>query len=694
MTTAVLRVSPITLASILGALKVGLDSLRAEVPQRLSDWAAANFRLDGASSHQRGEWEAWSFQLGILDFMSDDRIEELALQKSKRVGYTKMITAFVAYNIAHRRRKQALWQPTDDDRDNYVRTEIDPVLESINAVKRARRRGRGPDDTIKFKQFRDSVLHLLGGKAARAYRRITVAVGILDEWDAFDQQIEKSSDPGTLAKGRLEGAPYPKFIGGTTPRIRYLSHVERARENAAGDVRFHIPCPRCGVDHPLQWGGKEKLFGFKWERGKPATVRHVCPHCLEGYTQAEFLVAGLPPEGTWACRKTGVSYGPDRVWRDQAGHSVRPPRTLGVHIWAAYSPQRSWESIVLEFEQALEAMARGDVGPMMGFTNETLGETWEVKGDRTDEHDLQKRAEEFPLQVVPVGALVLTAGVDIQRNRWEIAVWGWGRGLESWTVEHKVIEGNPANEEDWEPVTEYLQSRFVQEWHGGSMGISAISIDSSDQTQAVYNWVRANGHRFPVLRAIKGSSEDHRPILSGSSSQEVNWRGKTFPRGVLLWTMGVDTAKDLLLGQLAIEKPGPGYVHTSHTLPREWYEQLTAEQRILSKVAGRDIYRWVKRRPRNEVLDCRNYALHAAYSLRLHARNDAHWTRTEEAVQPPKDLFSPGPRAETPGAARQMGVSSSQNDSKAGATPAGSEERDSRVQPQGRRPAGKFARDW
>ena len=50
---------------------------------------------------------------------------------------------------------------------------------------------------------RDSVLHLLGGKAKRAYRRITLAVAMLDEWSAFDQQIEKSGDPGGLAKGRL-----------------------------------------------------------------------------------------------------------------------------------------------------------------------------------------------------------------------------------------------------------------------------------------------------------------------------------------------------------------------------------------------------------------------------------------------------------------------------------------------------------
>ena len=104
--------------------------------------------------------------------------------------------------------------------------------------------------------------------------------------------------------------------------------------------------------------------------------------------------------------------------------------------------------------------------------------------------------------------------------------------------------------------------------------------------------------------------------------------------------MGVDSAKDLLLGQLAIDKPGPGYVHTSQKLPREWYEQLTAEQRVLVKVNGKDVYRWVKRRPRNEVLDCRNYALHAAMCLGIHKWPDARWLQLEQTVQPPQDLFN------------------------------------------------------
>jgi terminase, large subunit len=130
---------PKTRAAIAAAVRLGLESLRAEPPMRLSDWAEKHFKMAGESSHQKGDWEAWPFQVGIMDFMSDDRIEELAVMKSKRVGYTKMITADIAYTIAHLRRNQAIWQPTDDDRDSYVKSEIDPVLDRIAAVDKAKK---------------------------------------------------------------------------------------------------------------------------------------------------------------------------------------------------------------------------------------------------------------------------------------------------------------------------------------------------------------------------------------------------------------------------------------------------------------------------------------------------------------------------------------------------------------------------
>lgn len=642
--TTNLKLHPETAAAVKAAVRQGLGSLRAEPPQRLGDWAQEHFKLAGESSHKKGAWVPWPFQIGIMDMMSDDRIEELDVMKSKRVGYTKMITAFVCYNIGHRRRKQALWQPTDDDRDSYVKSEIEPLLDPVNgvpAVNAARKSGKGAaQETIKYKPFRDSTLHLLGGKAARAYRRITVAVAILDEWSAFDQSVEKRGTPDVLAKGRLEGAAYPKFVGGSTPGIKGLCHVERGCDNAEGLVRFHIDCPHCGAEHPLLWGGKKVSHGFKWDRGNPASARHVCPHCRESITQADYLPGGVPLSGAWVCERTGKRLGMDRVWRDSAGMPCRPPRTVGLRVWAAYSPQRSWASVVEEFEASLKALDTGDVGPMQTFVNETLGETWELAGERTDEHALQARAEPYKLCTVQRGGLYLSAGVDVQRDRWEITVYAWGRGMESWVVDVAVLEGNPAVDEEWDQVTTYLQRRYVQAWHGGSLGISATSIDSSDQTQAVYNWVAKAQHILPNLRAIKGDGNDGVPIVGPSSLQEINWRGRKVQRGIKLWRVGVDAAKDLLLGQLAIEQPGPGFVHFSDELPREFYEQLTAEQRVLAKVKGQDGFRWIKRRPRNEQLDNRNYALHAAMGQGLHKYTDAQWSRLESQVQPPEDLFS------------------------------------------------------
>lgn len=643
MTTMPPILHPETAEAIKAAVRLGLESLRAEPPQRLGDWAREHFKLAGESSHQKGAWVAWAFQVGVLDFMSDDRIVELDVMKAKRLGYTKMVTAYVCYNIAHRRRKQALWQPTDDDRDSYVKGEIEPVLDpltGVQAVNKARRSGKGAtEETLKYKPFRDSALHLLGGKASRAFRRITVAAAILDEISKFDRTIEKSGPPRGLAWGRLEGAPYPKLVCGSTPLLKGLCHIEDAVAEAEGLVRFHIECKHCGAEHPLLWGGKKLAHGFKWTRGQPETVHHICPHCRKPITQADYMPGGVPVGGAWVCERTGKRYGPDRIWRDDKGMPCSPPRVLGVHVWTAYSPQRAWADIVTEFENALKALEKGDAGPMQLFINETLGETWELAGERTDEHALQARAEPYKLCTVPKGGLCLTAGVDVQRNRWEITVYAWGRGMESWVVDVIVIDGNPAVDEEWDAVTQQLQRRYAQAWHGGSMGISATSVDSSDQTQAVYNWVRKTQHQLPNLRAIKGGNDDG-PILGPSSLQEVNWRGKKVARGIKLWRVGVDAAKDLLLGQLAIEQPGPGYVHFSDELSREFYEQLTAEQRVLARVNGREAYRWIKRRPRNEQLDTRNYALHAAMGLGLHKKTDAQWTQLEATVQPPEDLFS------------------------------------------------------
>lgn len=644
MTTAL---HPETRAALRRALRRGLEPLLAEERLPLSTWAERHFVLDRDSSQQSGGWTCWPFQAALMDWMSDDRIVRVIVSKSKRVGYTKILTALLCYAVSHMRRNAALWQPTDDDRDSFVRTELDPVITGVRLV-RDQQRGRGADDTLKLKRFRAAVLHLLGGKAARAYRRITVAVAVLDEWSAFDQSVEGRGDPGSLAFGRLEGAPYPKFVGGSTPGTCGACHVTLAAEQADVEMRYHVTCPHCGVEHPLTPGfdpktGLRTRYGLQWTPGKPATAVHICPHCLEPMTRSHYLAGGKLMAGEWVCIRTGTRYTADRRWIDAAGREIRPPRNVGAQIWAIYSPQRDWSSIAEEHEQAETAEAAGDSSLMIALTNETYGLTYEVRGQRRDDHALSAQAGKHAIKIVPIGALRITAGIDVQQDRIEIGVWGWGRGMESWAIDHHIIEGNPsADDELWSSAATYLRRTYRQQWHGGTLGIDSISIDSGYATHAVYAFVRLHAHEIP-LRVIKGKDDPKAPIKMAATVQDINWRGQKWIGGIKLWGVGTQASEDLLHGQLGLERPGPGYIHFADGLPQEWYAQLTGKTRVPVRSQRGTVDRWIRSRPRVEVRDCRRYAHHAALCLGLDSYSAAKWTELEHQVQPPHDLFSAPP---------------------------------------------------
>ena len=656
------QAAPELRGALAACIQRALRVFRQPPPMRLSVWAERHFYLSQESSYVEGRWHCWPFQRGMLDVMGHDEVHHVTVRKSARVGYTKMLLAHTAYDAEHKRRNAVIYQPTDDDRDEFVTTELEPMLRDVRVMRRVMPRfnRRSKDNTLRQKKFTTGLLHLRGGKAAKNYRRLTVDTVKYDEFSAFDRDIEKEGAPGKLGDKRLEGAVWPKSIAGSTPKTKYNDNTEDREAEADMHLRWHVPCLHCGELHQITFGGKGAKHGLTWFDGDATTVAHLCPHCGCLMTQAQYLEVWHA--GVWVDTATGAWLDSGRIsddrecsfrtaqrldWRvcelpsaiDPAT-IVPPPGHAAMPIWTACAPQATWVQIVEEFLAAAKLAERGDKSLLKTVVNTTLGETWEEKGEAADEHALQARAEDYPLGVVPIGALVLTAGIDVQGNRWEIDVWGWGRGLESWLIDSHVIEGNPADERDWEQVATYLQRRYTQAWHGGSIGIDASSIDSGHHTQAVYNFVRVQQHRMRIY-AIKGSSDEGKPIKGTGSSMEVTWKGQRWPQGIKLWVIGTDTAKDLLHGQLQISSPGPGYVHTPKALPREWYEQLTAEQRIPVKSATGTSERWVKRRPRNEKLDCRNYALHGAYMLGLHTYKDARWLQLEQAVQPARDLFSP-----------------------------------------------------
>jgi phage terminase large subunit GpA-like protein len=218
-----------------------------------------------------------------------------------------------------------------------------------------------------------------------------------------------------------------------------------------------------------------------------------------------------------------------------------------------------------------------------------------------------------------------------------------------WLVDYQVLSANPADPRDWEKLDAFLRNRYRQLHHGGDLAVEACAVDTGGHfTHQVYAFCRERAYRR--VYAVAGSSRYGGPIKGPGRKQDVNWRGQVIKGGVTRWEIGTDTAKDLLYGRLRITQPGAGCVHFPKGLPHEFYEQLTAEGRVLQRTATGEQYRWVKRRLRNEVLDATVYALWCVQMLDLHRYTERMWDRLEAAVQPPPDLFSARPldREESP----------------------------------------------
>jgi phage terminase large subunit GpA-like protein len=622
-------------------LRRGLLSFAVPEPMSLETWAAKHFYLSAESSYVEQDWRPWPFQRAIMACISNDDIREVSVKKSARVGYTKILLAAIGYFAEHKRRNQALWQPTDEDRDEFVKTELDPMLRDVKVMRTVfpSYLSRHKDNTLQQKKFLGSLLHLRGGKAAKNYRRISVDVASLDELSAFDGDVEKEGDPRTLAGKRVEGATFPKIICGSTPKLRGFCLIDAQTQQADVRYEYRIRCPHCDGAHALTWGGKDEAHGMKWLDGDPESVRHLCPHCAVLIGQGEYLA--VAENGHWH-GSDGSTLDHEGVFRNEAGETVPPPLHVAFHVWTAYSPLVAWSGLIREFRAAYQKAQEGDDSKLKAFVNTTRGETWEGEIERTEAEELKLRAEPFRLRVVPRDCLLLLAGCDTQDNRVEVAVWGHGRNGRMWTIDHQMFFGNPAEQKVWDDVAEYLFEMEFPHEAGPPVKIFASAIDSGGHNaNAVYEFART--HAAKRVYAVRGRPFGEKHIKDGAGQVDIDWKGKRVKKGVLLWHVGTNMAKDLLHGRLQVTKPGPGYIHFSKDLSDAWFQQYTGEVRATRRTISGTQTRWTAIRKRVEALDCAVYAVWLEHHLELPRKKEAWWDALEANVQPwaiQDDLFA------------------------------------------------------
>ncbi|EEQ2721518.1 phage terminase large subunit family protein [Escherichia coli] len=587
-------------ANAAGAIATGLLSLNIPVPLTTVQWADQHYYLPKESSYTPGQWETLPFQVAIMNSMGNDRIRTVNLIKSARVGYTKMLLGVEAYFIEHKSRNSLLFQPTDSAAEDFMKSHVEPTIRDVPALlELAPWYGRKHrDNTLTLKRFSSGVgFWCLGGAAAKNYREKSVDVVCYDELSSFEPDVEKEGSPTLLGDKRIEGSVWPKSIRGSTPKIKGSCQIEKAANESAHFMRFYVPCPHCGEAQYLKFGDDATPFGLKWEKGKPETVYYLCEHngCVIRQSELD------QTDGRWICDNTGMWTRDGLAFYSAGDEEMPPPRSITYHVWTAYSPFTTWVQIVYDWLDALK-----DPNGVKTFINTTLGEPYEeAVAEKLSFELLLEKVCHYGAQV-PLRVVYLTAGIDSQKDRYEIYVWGWAPGEEAFLIDKQIIMGRPEDEDTLKRVDTVIRKKY-RHADGTEISISRVCWDTGGIDQdIVYQRSRKHGTFFVL--PIKGASVYGKPVITMPKKRNQ--------RGVFLCEVGSDTVKEMLYARFAlpvvsVSEAAPYTVRfpdNPDIFSEEEARQIVAEELVEKVVNGRVKLLWDKKGRRNEALDCLVYA--------------------------------------------------------------------------------------
>jgi phage terminase large subunit GpA-like protein len=553
------------------------------------------------------------YQRGILDAFHDDpRVEIVVVMGSSQWGKTACAVNMVAYHIAHDPCPILVVQPTVDPMaKDFARNRLEPVIRAsprlLQCVSKAR--AKDSSNTTLQKTFRGGSLAIGGANSAASLAARSTRLLILDEVDRYPPELP--GEGSTLAIAIKRTAAYQRrrriFMPSSPTMVGGSIHIWFQR----GDQRrYYVPCPACAHMHPFTWAG------VRWKNEDPATARLHCPECDCAIGEAERVA--ILSRGEW-----------------RAEGERKEPSIISFHLWEAYSPMSSLPEIVAGFLRARELQKAGDRSEMHTWQNTTLGEPVEPDaGEGVEPHVLLMRREAYGDVDMPEGACCLTMGVDVQDDRLEILVLGWGPGEECWLVDRSTLPGDTSQPDPWNMLDEVLDHPYKYA-SGQRLSIQATCIDSGGhRTTLVYDYAAKQAARR--VYAVIGR-DGQRPIVSSPSPRKWGREKRQVP----LYTLGIDAAKALLVSRLALTEKGPGYVHIPHAdwADEELAAQLSSERLVTRFSKGVPLQVWKKVRPRNEALDCAIYGLGA---LRLlHPDLDLLAQRLRDPAMPPP---APKPR--------------------------------------------------
>jgi len=564
-----------------------LASASACVPRprlTVSAWADTFRRVAPGTSPEPGPWstDRAPYLRGIMDALNDPAVETVVVMVGSQLGKSEGVLNMLGYFVDQDPSPILLVLPTIEAVEAFSKERIDPTFRATPALRGKLEGGEGErgssrksNQTIRLKAFPGGYLAMAGANAPTGLASRPIRVVLCDEVDRFPESAGTEGDPIRLARQRTSNFHNRKIVLVSTPTIDGVSKIQSW--HAQGDQRqFLVPCPHCGVCQVLRW--ERTCYKNAAEERDFEQVHYLCEACerpIEERHKPAMLAAG-----EWVAQQPGgriASFG---------------------DLSALYSPWVKWATLAEEWCAANDDHDRRG---LQEFVNLRLGQPW-VEHQQTIQVEYLERRREYYGPELPAGIVLLTAGVDVQDDRIEFEVVGWGPGKESWGVEYVRLMGDPGQPTVWQLLDGQLARTWPTE-DGRRLQVVTACVDSGGHhTSEVYEYCRAREARR--VWAVKGKGGADVPPTSKES------RSNRFRAA--LFTLGVDQLKGVLMSWLLLDHPGPGHTH----FPREpergydagYFRGLLSEKRVVIQRGGSKRIEWKKIADRNEPLDCRVYA--------------------------------------------------------------------------------------
>jgi len=556
-----------------------------------------------------GRWknEVTPYLAGIMDAAWFPSVQTVILCKSPQVGGTEAILNCLAYAIDRDPGPALCIYPDELTGKENSQDRIQPMIKGSPRL-RGYLTGIDDDSSSLRINLQHMPIYIAWARSAARLANKPIRYLLFDEVDKYvDTAGKKETDPISLGEARTITYRYNRKVWKISTPTTETGNIWKALTTEAQLVfDYWVRCPACGADQKMEFRQ------IKWPRaaepspdGKihsedPAAIEagrlawYECPHCLAAWNDYERDAAVRA--GGWRERASGLKL--------FEALRARRPMKIGFHLPSWLSPFVSLSEVSASFLRGLS-----DINKFKDFHNKHLAEPWKLTVLSGSEETILAARCPLPAQTAPEETLLLTCGVDVQKNGFWFVVKAWAATGTSWTIHYGFLA-------TWAELEKLIfETVYPVADTGRTARIFRACVDTGGgekfedmtMTDETYLWVlRHRGRGGVALWGTKGASSAMPGMLKLGAEVLMTSRGKKLPAGLRVLSVDTTKAKDqfhyrlqLAAGPDTRELPGATFLHAG--TGSDYAAQILAEEKQRNE-KGHEEWVNVHQRP-NHLLD-------------------------------------------------------------------------------------------